>query len=192
MSARHRHEPGEPHCCPWWFGYTFDNPLRRLVHDPAAIFAGLVAPGDTVTDIGCGLGYFTIGLARLVGPNGRVIALDVQPQMIARARRRTTRKGLADRVSFHVCADDRLGLTGPIDFALAFWMVHEAKQQRALLAEVYEALGPGAKLLVVEPRLHVTRAMLDATAERAAAVGFAVSPGPAVRLSTSLLCTVPA
>lgn len=191
MCFLHRHRNSQPHCCPWWFGYTFDNPLRRLVHDPAAIFARLVQPGDTVADIGCGLGYFTIGLARLVGPRGRVQAIDVQPQMIARARRRAERQRLAGRIDFHVCTEDHLGLAGPIDFALAFWMVHEAKQQRELLGEVAASLKPGGHLLIVEPRLHVTDALLAATRDRAAAVGFQVTAGPPVRLSNSILCTKP-
>ncbi|NJD10023.1 MAG: methyltransferase domain-containing protein [Gemmatimonadetes bacterium] len=185
----HAHAPGEPHCCPWWLGYSFDNPLRRLVHDPARICAGLVQPGETVADIGCGLGYFTIGLARLVGERGRVLAIDVQPQMIARARRRAERRRLAERVTFRVCAPDRLGLAGPLDFALAFWMVHEVRDQAGLLAEVRAALGPGGRLLVVAPKLHVSDAALAATRERALAAGFAVRSGPAVRLSNSLLCT---
>jgi len=66
-----------PHTCPWWFGYTFDNPIRRLFHDPKAILGDYVAPGQTVVDIGCGLGYFSLALARLVGPGGRVIAVEV-------------------------------------------------------------------------------------------------------------------
>jgi 2-polyprenyl-3-methyl-5-hydroxy-6-metoxy-1,4-benzoquinol methylase len=69
---------GEDHVCPWWFAYTFDNPLRRLIHPPVRIFEGLVQEGQTAVDIGCGMGYFTLGLARMVGQNGQVIAVDLQ------------------------------------------------------------------------------------------------------------------
>ncbi len=54
--------------CPWWLCPTFDNPLRRLIHNPDRILAGLVRPGEIALDLGCGMGYFSIPLARLVGP----------------------------------------------------------------------------------------------------------------------------
>ena len=62
--------------CPWWLAYTFDHPLRRLVHRPRTLYGAYVCEGMTVCDLGCGLGFNTMGLAELVGPNGRVIAVD--------------------------------------------------------------------------------------------------------------------
>ena len=78
--------------CPWWLCPTFDNPLRRLIHNPDRILAGLVQPGETALDIGCGIGYFAIPLARLVGPEGSVICVDLQEQMVAGVRRRERRR----------------------------------------------------------------------------------------------------
>ena len=63
--------------CPWWLCYSFDNPLRRFIHDPAHLLAPYVKPGMTVVDVGCGMGYFTIPLARIAGPGGLVIGLDL-------------------------------------------------------------------------------------------------------------------
>jgi ubiquinone/menaquinone biosynthesis C-methylase UbiE len=177
------------HTCPWWFGYSFDNPLRRLVHDPAAILGGLVGPGHTAVDIGCGLGYFTLGMAELVGDTGRVVALDVQSSMVHRARRRVTRRGLAERVEFRVCAPERLGFAGPADFALAFWMVHEVSHPEAFLSEVRSFLGPSGRFLIVEPRVHVPRARFAETVELARQAGFEVGPGPRVRFSRAVVCT---
>jgi hypothetical protein len=45
--------------CPWWLCFTFDNPVRRLLHNPEQILGGLIQPGQTVADIGCGMGYFS-------------------------------------------------------------------------------------------------------------------------------------
>lgn len=53
--------------CPWWLTYSFDNPLRHLIHQPEKMFAGLIKPGDTIMDIGCGFGYFSIDLAKMTG-----------------------------------------------------------------------------------------------------------------------------
>ncbi|MBU4143260.1 hypothetical protein KJ590_04695, partial [Patescibacteria group bacterium] len=47
--------------CPWWLCYSFDNPLRRLFHDPERLLGPYVKTGMTAVDIGCGMGYFTIG-----------------------------------------------------------------------------------------------------------------------------------
>lgn len=178
-----------PHTCPWWFGYTFDNPVRRLVHDPRAILRGLVRDGQTAVDIGCGLGYFSLALADLVGPRGTVIALDLQAEMIRRARRRAVRRGVAERIDFGVCAPDRLGLAAPVDFALAFWMLHEVADPGALLREVRAAMRPSGSLLVVEPKGHVSLRRFDEAVELARGAGFDVVDGPPVRLSRSVVCT---
>ena len=73
--------------CPWWCCYTFDNPLRRLLHNPEAILSPCINPGSTVIDVGAGMGYFSIPLARLVGPGGHVTAIDIQA-IILRTNRR--------------------------------------------------------------------------------------------------------
>ncbi|MDH3458563.1 MAG: class I SAM-dependent methyltransferase, partial [Gemmatimonadota bacterium] len=162
-----------PHTCPWWFGYTFDNPLRRLIHNPFAILSGdLVREGQTAVDIGCGLGYFSLALAQIVGARGTVIALDLQSQMVQRARRRAARWGVGERIDFRVCAPDHLGVTVPVDFALAFWMVHEVADPRALLTEVRSSLRPSGHLLIVEPKIHVPSRRFEETVRLARATGF--------------------
>ena len=67
--------------CPWWFLFTFDNPFRRLFQDPVIILGPYLKPGDAAVDIGCGMGYFTLPLARLVGSSGYVIAVDLQKHL---------------------------------------------------------------------------------------------------------------
>jgi predicted methyltransferase len=57
--------------CPWWIGYLLLSPLRRLGQDPAKILAPYVREGMTVFEPGAGMGYFTLELARRVGPSGR-------------------------------------------------------------------------------------------------------------------------
>ena len=178
-----------PHTCPWWFGYSFDNPLRKFVHDPLAILGGYVTPGQTVVDIGCGLGYFSLALARLVGPGGKVVALDVQPQMVQRASRRAERQGLADRIDFRTCTSDRLGVTSPADFALAFWVVHEVEDPKGMLGEVRSFLQPHGHLLIAEPKGHVSATRFAATVKLARQVGYDVTEGPPVRFSRSVICS---
>lgn len=178
-----------PHTCPWWLGYTFDNPLRRLVHDPVEILGSFVEPGQTVVDIGCGLGYFSIALANIVGPNGKVIALDIQSQMIQRARHRAESQNVADRIDFRLCDANLLGVNGPVDFALAFWVVHEVTEPKNLLVEVRSFLKPQGRLLIAEPKWHVPAGRFAETAELARNVGFQTSKGPVVRFSRAVVCS---
>jgi SAM-dependent methyltransferase len=189
MSALHRILFSRLHTCPWWLACAFDNPLRRLVHDPASLFRGLVTRGQTAVDIGCGLGYFSLALAELVGSAGKVVALDVQPEMVRRARRRAERRGVADRIDFRVCEPRWLGVTDPADFVLAFWMVHEVADPRALFEEVRSLLRPAGRFLIAEPRGHVSLSRFVATADLARASGFDVTAGPRIRFSRAVVCT---
>ena len=81
------------HVCPWWLGYFIDNPLRRLIHNPEKIVGPYVKPGMTVMDVGCGMGLFSIGMARMVGDGGLVIAVDLQQKMLDGLQKRAKRAG---------------------------------------------------------------------------------------------------
>jgi len=114
--------------CPWWLGYFLASPLRGLVYDPASIVAPYVRSGMTVLEPGPGMGFFTLELARQVGTSGRVVAVDVQPRMIAGLKRRAAKAGVLERVDVRLAAPDSLGvgdLAGSVDFTLAFAVVHE-------------------------------------------------------------------
>ena len=91
MTARDHVSVQQHHVCTWWIAYTFDNPLRKLFHNPGKIFSDYVKEGMTVMDVGCGMGYFSIGMAKLVGANGKVIAVDLQQKMLDVLRRRAER-----------------------------------------------------------------------------------------------------
>jgi ubiquinone/menaquinone biosynthesis C-methylase UbiE len=141
--------------CPWWLTYTFDNPLRRLLHDRSEILGPHVQPGATVADFGCGMGYFTIGLARLVGPAGKVLAVDVQQRQLDHTARRCERAGLRDRVELVLARPPGVRIGTSIDFALSFWMLHEVDGLERFVADVATALVPGGRWLVAEPRMHI-------------------------------------
>jgi ubiquinone/menaquinone biosynthesis C-methylase UbiE len=163
------------HTCPWWFTWTFDNPLRRLFQDPRAILRPYVREGMRAADIGCGMGYFTVALAELVGPDGHVQAVDMQPQQLRVAARRCRRAGVENRVRFVTATADSLGLAGPLDFVLASWVVHEIDDQDAFFRQLGEACRTRARVLVAEPKIHVGREVVEAQIRRAAAHGFAGS-----------------
>jgi ubiquinone/menaquinone biosynthesis C-methylase UbiE len=172
-----------PHgVCPWWLGYVLASPLRLLFEDPHALLSPHVRPGMMVLEPGCGMGFFTLELARLVGPAGRVVAVDLQPRMLAGLRRRLRRAGLEPRVDARQATPERLGLEGleeRADLALALHVVHEVPDQRAFFAELAGALKPGGALLVVEPRGHVSAEELARTVQAAEESGLLPQDAPA-------------
>jgi SAM-dependent methyltransferase len=174
--------------CPWWLGYFLVNPVRRFRQDPAKILQPFVSDGMLVLEPGCGMGFFTLELARLVGPRGRIIAVDIQEKMLAGLKRRASRAGLADRIEARIAAPGKFmldDLAGRADFGLAFAVVHELPDQKHFFAEMHRALRPGSRLLVAEPRVHVRLAEFEASMNRASRLGFRVSDGPGIRGSRS-------
>ena len=175
------------HVCPWWGGYFIDNRLRRWLHKPERILAPYVQPGMTALDFGCGMGLFSIAMARLVGDAGRVIAADLQPQMLEVLSRRAAKAGLGVRICTHQCAADRIGIDQRLDFALAFYSAHEVPDLRRLLAEIHSLLVPQGRLLVVEPIGHVTARAFANMLALAKEVGFQARERPAMRLSRAVV-----
>jgi ubiquinone/menaquinone biosynthesis C-methylase UbiE len=172
--------------CPWWLGYVLASPLRRLLQDPARILAPHVREGMTVLEPGPGMGFFTLELARRVGPGGRVVAVDVQEQMLAGLRRRAARAGLAERIDARLVTGASLGvedLAGQVDLVVAFAMVHELPDQARFFEELRRALRPGGQVLLAEPAGHVDAAAFEATLATAARAGLSGRAGPPVRRS---------
>jgi len=176
--------------CPWWLGYLLASPLRRLMCNPAKILAPYVRQGMTVLEPGPGMGFFTLELARLVGPSGRVVAVELQSRMIEGLKRRAARTGLLERVEARLAARDSLGVTdlaGTVDFALAFAVVHELPAPGQFFIEVAQALKLGACLLLAEPTGHVNAVEFEAELQAAAQAGLKVADRPSLRRSRAAL-----
>ncbi len=174
--------------CPWWVGYALINPLRRLVQNPEAIVAPYVTAGMTVLEIGPGMGFFSLALARLVGNVGRVICTDVQERMLKTLKGRAARAGLAQRMDFVVASEDSLHLERygeTVDFAFAFAVVHEVPDHAGLFTQIHRAVRTGGLLLVSEPRGHVSPDDFRKTIELAVEKGFTLMSTPEIRYSHS-------
>jgi ubiquinone/menaquinone biosynthesis C-methylase UbiE len=177
------------HVCPWWLAYTFDNPLRRFIHDSREIFSGLVEEGMTVMDVGCGMGYFTIGLAEIVGDSGRVIAVDLQQQMLDVMHKRAARRGLHKRITPQLAESDSIGVNIPVDFVLAFWMIHEVPDPDNFFRQIIRTLKPAAKLLYTEPAFHVSEQKFREIIAAARRAGLITVQAPNIRFSRAALLT---
>jgi 2-polyprenyl-3-methyl-5-hydroxy-6-metoxy-1,4-benzoquinol methylase len=168
-------EPRHHHVCPWWVGYLITNPLRKLGEDPDTILAPLARPGMTAIDIGCGMGFFSLSLARLVGDSGRVICVDVQQKMLSNLERRARRKGLSEIIECRLASQEDVAIADlgeQADLVLAVHVLHETAYPRRFLTSCIEALRAGGKMLILEPKGHVSDDDFQATVRTAFEVGF--------------------
>jgi SAM-dependent methyltransferase len=176
--------------CPWWLGYLLANPIRRLMCDPAKVLAPYVREGMTVLEPGPGMGFFTLELARKVGPSGRVVAVDLQPRMLQGLRRRAARASLVDRVETRVATPDSLGiadLAGAVDFVFAFAMVHEMPAPEVFFTQAAAALRPGGILLLAEPTNHVSADEFEAELRAASQARLEAVGRPTLRSNRAAL-----
>ena len=111
-----------------------------------------VKPGQTVCDMGCGNGFYTLQLARLVGPRGCVYAVDIQPEMLQMLARNAAEARLANiRPVLGTPIDPRLP-AGAIDMMLCVDVYHEFSHPEAMLGKIKESLAPDGQLVLVEFR----------------------------------------
>jgi len=109
-------------------------------------------PGQVVADIGAGTGYLSRRMARAVAPSGRVLAVDVQPEMVALLERSARREGIANiEPSLGTETDVRLP-PGSVDLAIMVDVYHELSRPHEVLASLVRALKPGGRVVFVEYR----------------------------------------
>jgi 2-polyprenyl-3-methyl-5-hydroxy-6-metoxy-1,4-benzoquinol methylase len=186
---------GSKHLCPIWVGYFLAGPFRMLLQNPYKILAPHVRPGMAVLDVGSAMGFFSIPMARMVGPGGTVVCIDVQPKMLDVLRRRAAGKGLFGQIETHISTDSSIGMEGrrdSFDFALAFAVLHEVEAPAGILAEIHQLLKPGAALLLAEPAKHVPLCDFERTVALAEQAGFVIADRPEIRLSHAAVLTRPA
>ena len=171
------------HVCPWWLAYTFDNPLRRIFHKPEEIFSPYLTKGMTAIDLGCGMGYFSIGMAKIVGETGRIIAVDVQQKMLDILKKRAKKADVANRITTLRCDENSIGIHEAVNFALAFWMAHETPNEMHFFKQIYAILKKSGKFLLAEPRGHVTLSEFKKTLSIAQELGFKLIDSPVISLS---------
>ena len=173
--------------CPWQNAWTLDSWIRRLVHNPHKIVGGYIKEGQTVLDLGSGPGMFSIAMAEIVGEKGKVISVDIQEEMLQMLKRKSERAGLESRILIHKSQPDKIGVSDEVDFALAFYMVHEVPNREGFLREVTATLKPQGKLLIAEPIFHVSRSSFQDTVEIAKSTGLRVISWPKIFFSSAVL-----
>ena len=109
-------------------------------------------PGMTVADVGAGSGYFTVRLAKRVGPTGKVLAVEIQPEMLAILRRRIAKEKLSN-VEPVLGAESNPKLpSNAVDLILMVDVYHEFSQPQTMLRQMKEALKANGRLVLLEYR----------------------------------------
>jgi len=164
--------------CPLERADHLDTWWRRWTQNPHRVLSPYLKKGMRVLDFGCGPGFFTIEMARLVGSSGHVFAADLQEGMLEKLKARIADSELTGSITLHKCQDDQIGLNEEIDFALAYYVMHELPDQAAFFRELAALLIPGGEVLIVEPPFHVSRKGFAKMIEKANAAGLRTVEGP--------------
>jgi ubiquinone/menaquinone biosynthesis C-methylase UbiE len=126
---------------------------RELEELPeAALDAIGIVPGSVVADVGAGVGYFTIRIARRVGPQGKVYAVDIQPEMLTRLKDRADKAEVTNVEPILGTESDPKLPKGQIDLVLMVDVYHEFSQPQRMLRRIGQALKPDGRLVLLEYR----------------------------------------
>ena len=156
-SSRATTSPGSPHHEVFSASRAshLDSRFRRFFYRPDRLAERYVHPGNLVLDFGCGPGFFTRVFAKRTGDTGKVLAVDLQAQMLEILREKLEQESLMPRIRMHQCASDSINLppewNGRIDMAFAIFVVHEVPDSKQLFREIHALLKPGGRVFFAEP-----------------------------------------
>lgn len=178
---------GSGHICPHQIGFMLDNWFRRIIQRPKKIVGDYIKQGDRVIDMGCGPGFFTIDMAKMVGKEGQVIAVDLQEHMLQKVKKKAMRHDVVDRIKFHQCGSDSIGLNQMGNFILCYYMIHETPDPKSFLKELKGMLKENARILIVEPKFHVSKQAFESMIADTEEIGFKAYDFPTGKGGRSVL-----
>jgi ubiquinone/menaquinone biosynthesis C-methylase UbiE len=141
---------GRRRACPPACAWVLERPGRVRNEVPAVLDRIGLRPGEHVLEVGCGPGVYTVEAARRLGPDGRLITVDLQPEMVSRTAQRVRNAGLAN-VETHIADAHHLPLEdGSVDLAFLVAVLPEIPDPQGALAEVRRVLRSHGVLSVSE------------------------------------------
>ena len=117
----------------------------------------MLKPGEVVADIGAGTGYYSRRIADLLGPSGKVYAVDVQPEMVTMLRSISRQRGYGNIVPVQGGLNDVRLPAASVDVALMVDVYHELEFPHEVLASIVRAVKPGGRVVFVEYRAEDPR-----------------------------------
>jgi ubiquinone/menaquinone biosynthesis C-methylase UbiE len=174
--------------CPVELANSLDNKIRRWLQNPHKILAPYIKEGMTVLDIGCGPGFFSLEIAKMVGRSGKLISADLQEGMLQKLREKIKGTELEERITLVQCDKDKVRVPERVDFIVAFYMVHEIIDKNSFFKDLKNILNEKGQFLLVEPKLfHVSQKEFEGTMKLAEDSGFKIYQGPKLPLSWSAI-----
>jgi ubiquinone/menaquinone biosynthesis C-methylase UbiE len=160
--------------CPVWLRWLveFDNPFLKIYQSDIIIEHLDLQPGMKVLDIGCGPGRLTIPVARRVGQQGEVVAIDIQPGMLRRAQDKAKAANLTNIRFLQTGVGEGKLEHGQSDRALLVTVLGEIPDRQSAMKEIFDALKPGGILSVTEIILDPHYQRRATVVRLASAVGF--------------------
>lgn len=132
-----------------------DRPEREVEEAPAKLMEVLkLKPGDVVADIGAGSGYFTFRLAEKVGPTGKVLAVEIQQEMLDIISKRMKERGVSNISGVLGNIDDPKLQPNSVDLILMVDVYHEFSHPYEMTTNMVRSLKPGGRIVFVEYRLE--------------------------------------
>ncbi len=156
--SEHAHGPGHGHVHghhghhdPETWAKKLDDPARDEWQKPAEVVAALaLEPGMVVADVGAGTGYFESHLGRAVGPSGKVLALDFDPDLVAHVEKRCAKAKLGNVEARLVAPDDPRLAAASVDRLLLVDSWHHLADRVAYAKKLRSALRPGGRIVIVD------------------------------------------
>lgn len=132
-----------------------ERPEREQEEQPSKLIEALqLKPGQVIADVGAGSGYYSFRMAEKVGPGGKVLAVDIQPQMLELIRQRKKARKIDNVEPVLGTETDAKLPAGSVDLILLVDVYHEFAQPFEMVENLVKALKPGGRLVFVEFRLE--------------------------------------
>jgi ubiquinone/menaquinone biosynthesis C-methylase UbiE len=164
-----------------------DNSARKFLQNPDKILKPYIQPGMIVLDVGCGPGFFSIEIAKLLNGSGKVIAADLQQGMLDIIHEKIKGTKIEYIIELHKCEEEKIGISEPVDFIFACMMVHEGPNASKLFNEFKQNLKPNGTVLIAEPKFHVSKKSFEEMIEKLNKIGFEIIDKPKITLCRSIL-----
>ncbi|HBG69186.1 MAG: hypothetical protein A2W93_07690 [Bacteroidetes bacterium GWF2_43_63] len=169
---------------------ALESRFRLLLQNPEKILRNYICPGMTVLDLGCGTGYFTLEIAKLVGNKGMVVACDVQKGMLDILKRKLHSSEFRERIRVHHNSENTLNLTEKFDFIFAFYAFHEMKHIDSIIDDLHNIIKPGTLIFISEQKFHVSKSTFKTIIQKLENIGFECCRRPGIFLSRTAIMKV--
>jgi len=169
---------------------ALESSFRFRFQNPKKILGPYIKPGMTVLDLGCGPGFFTTEIARLLNGSGKVIAADIQNGMLDKVSQKISGTELEGIVQIHKCQEKSVNLTDQIDFVLAFYSFHEMSSFNNIIDEIKSLIKQDGEIFIAEQKFHVRKKAFNEIIDKMRSKGFEITRKPKVFLSRAVLMKI--